>query len=77
MLPLKGINNFYLFIPLDTKYFIIFSNVCECKSSEPHFNLRRSFSDCSTLCHENPAEHCGGRTTSSVYKTLYSGINIY
>ncbi|XP_060850898.1 uncharacterized protein LOC132929522 [Rhopalosiphum padi] len=54
------------------KYAAIKGNICECKNYEPNFNLQRSFSDCNTLCTENPSEYCGGSTTISIYKTLYS-----
>jgi len=55
---------------------IIYSNICECKNYEPNFNLKRSFSDCNTLCTENPSEYCGGSATFSIYKTLYSGMTV-
>lgn len=54
------------------KYAAVKGNICECKNYEPNFNLKRSFSDCNTLCTENPSEYCGGSTTFSIYKTLYS-----
>jgi len=52
---------------------IHYSNVCECMNYEPNFSLKRSYSDCYTLCTENPSEYCGGRNTFSIYKTLYLG----
>lgn len=50
------------------------SNICECMKNEPGMGLKRSISDCSTSCLEDPSEKCGGSVTRNVYKTLYSGI---
>ncbi|CAH1711664.1 unnamed protein product [Aphis gossypii] len=54
------------------KYAAVKGNVCECMNSEPNFSLKRSYSDCHTLCTENPSEYCGGRNSFSIYKTLFS-----
>ncbi|KAL4131837.1 hypothetical protein QTP88_009086 [Uroleucon formosanum] len=54
------------------KYAALKGNICECKNYEPSYNLKRSSSDCNTLCTENPSEYCGGSVTFSIYKTLYS-----
>jgi len=51
----------------------MYSNVCECMNYEPNFSLKRSYSDCYTLCTENPSEYCGGRNKFSIYKTIYLG----
>ncbi|XP_022166764.1 uncharacterized protein LOC111031217 [Myzus persicae] len=53
------------------KYAAVKGNACECMNYEPNFSLKRSYSDCNTLCTENPSEYCGGRNTFSIYKTLY------
>lgn len=52
----------------------MYSNTCECRNFEVDYSLKRSFSDCKTVCSENPSEYCGGSVTSSIYRTLYSGI---
>lgn len=56
------------------KCIIVYSNVCECKNNEPNYNLKKNFGDCKTLCQGSSFEYCGGSNTSSIYKTLYSGI---
>lgn len=72
---LKGYFSYaYLLIINRNKHKTNYSNVCECKISEPNYNLKRHFADCKTPCKGNPIEYCGGSTSSSVYKTLYSGI---
>lgn len=52
----------------------MYRNTCECRNYEVDYSLKRSFSDCKTVCSENPSEYCGGSVTSSIYRTLYSGI---
>lgn len=74
MLPLKGNRIFNCLINIKPYMIIlIFSNTCECKTTLPHISLMRSFSDCNTVCTENPGENCGGSITSSIYNTFYSG----
>lgn len=55
-----------------------YRNICECKNYEPDFNLKRSHSDCTSPCTENPSEYCGGGVTlQNIYKTLFSGTRRY
>ncbi|XP_025423118.1 uncharacterized protein LOC112692604 isoform X2 [Sipha flava] len=54
------------------KYAAVNGNICECMKNEPSIGLKRSFSDCSTSCLEDPSEKCGGSVTRNIYKTLYS-----
>lgn len=58
-----------------------YSNICECKNNEPDFSLKRSVSNCNTICKENPSEFCGGVSRDgsikleNIYKTKYSGMS--
>lgn len=72
---IKGYYNYFnlLNIKWYYKYVVFYSNVCECKNYEPNYNLQKSFSDCNTLCPQNPYEYCGGGLTlQNIYKTLIS-----
>lgn len=53
------------------------STICECKKNDPNIALKRSFSECNTLCPGNPSENCGGSVTYNMYRTLYTGIRKY
>lgn len=50
-----------------------YSNVCECKNYEPDYSLKKSYSDCNSICDEDPSEYCGSseNTLQNVYKTLH------